>query len=269
MFTWVLILAVGIIIGVALGVYLMRLDDEAKRTQQNLEQKLNKAHNDFQRYKAEVQDSYVTTAQLINQLTDSYKAVHSHLSQSAAHLCGDSAVVKQIPKFVDDTQTAISVQTPDTDNAMESAIAQASSLASGSIDKVAVEKPEDTSPGEPGKDTLLGTEAESSAKPSAVESASSEDQVSDSPTPVQSPANTSASSEHLSENNASENKETPRETGADQQSGNAAESDEQKTLANSSSSATKQASQSEEESEAMRERLKLEQARVEASRMIH
>lgn len=76
---WVLIgLAAGLLIGGGV-VWLWKQGGGSGRTVAELEQ-------ENQRFKAEVTDHFVETARLINQLTDSYKAVFDHLSGGAQRL---------------------------------------------------------------------------------------------------------------------------------------------------------------------------------------
>jgi len=87
MITWVIFLAIGILIGVAAGLYFSRLDDAAKRTQDTLSKQLEQKDSELAEYKEQVKSHFVTTSDLINNMTESYRAVHDHLSNGVSDLC--------------------------------------------------------------------------------------------------------------------------------------------------------------------------------------
>jgi len=97
MITWVIFLAVGILIGIGVGIYMSRLDDEAKRTQNSLNQQLQQKDQEMTAYKEQVNSHFVTTASLVNNMTESYRAVHEHLTTGVNNLCQDGADVNSIP----------------------------------------------------------------------------------------------------------------------------------------------------------------------------
>jgi uncharacterized protein len=53
------------------------------------------------RFREEVNEHFVQTAELINQLTDSYKAVFDHLSDGAEKLVDEEAVRERMPRVSD------------------------------------------------------------------------------------------------------------------------------------------------------------------------
>ena len=53
------------------------------------------------RFREEVNEHFVQTAELINQLTDSYKAVFDHLSEGADKLVDKDAVRERMPRVSD------------------------------------------------------------------------------------------------------------------------------------------------------------------------
>ena len=59
---------------------------------------LEQSHRQF---REEVNQHFVETAELINHLTDSYKAVFDHLSQGAERLVEDQVVQERMPKVGD------------------------------------------------------------------------------------------------------------------------------------------------------------------------
>ncbi len=54
-----------------------------------------------ERFREEVNEHFVQTAELINQLTDSYKAVFDHLSEGADKLVDKDAVRERMPRVSD------------------------------------------------------------------------------------------------------------------------------------------------------------------------
>lgn len=54
-----------------------------------------------ERFREEVNEHFVQTAELINQLTDSYKAVFDHLSEGADKLVDKEAVRERMPRVSD------------------------------------------------------------------------------------------------------------------------------------------------------------------------
>ncbi|GAB4174710.1 MAG: hypothetical protein Kow0020_10270 [Wenzhouxiangellaceae bacterium] len=71
-------LLVGIVTGAALGYWWQRRRHQGPEMQTLVEEN--------RRYRQMVTDHFVETARLINQMTDSYKAVFDHLSEGAAEL---------------------------------------------------------------------------------------------------------------------------------------------------------------------------------------
>jgi len=55
-----------------------------------------------ERFREEVNEHFVQTAELINQLTDSYKAVFDHLSEGAEKLVDEKAVRERMPQVSDE-----------------------------------------------------------------------------------------------------------------------------------------------------------------------
>ncbi len=75
-------LAVGALIGYLLG----RSGDNSTKQQQLINQ-LNESQRELGEYKEQVNNHFEQTAALVNNLTESYKAVHQHLAQGSEALC--------------------------------------------------------------------------------------------------------------------------------------------------------------------------------------
>lgn len=89
MITWVAYLGIGLVIGIASGIYLSRLDMLKSKKQQQLEEDLERTRTELDSYRTEVARHFVQTSSLINNMTESYRAVFDHLSSGARELCGD------------------------------------------------------------------------------------------------------------------------------------------------------------------------------------
>ncbi len=88
-FWWALI---GLLIGLALGALIYRLLAPAAQ-----EASVEKLKQENARFHDQVNDHFVETANLINQLTDSYKAVFDHLSSGASELVDPETLRKRLP----------------------------------------------------------------------------------------------------------------------------------------------------------------------------
>jgi len=88
----------GVLIGAAIvalvGLWRARLAAKSGRSVEALEQS-------HQRFREEVNEHFIETAELINRMTDSYKAVFDHLSQGAERLVEDQVVQERMPKVGD------------------------------------------------------------------------------------------------------------------------------------------------------------------------
>lgn len=75
-------LAVGALIG-----YLLGRSGENSNKQQQLIDQLNESQRELTEYKDQVNNHFEQTADLVNNLTESYKAVHQHLAKGSEALC--------------------------------------------------------------------------------------------------------------------------------------------------------------------------------------
>ncbi len=82
-------LAVGLLGGWLAGA---RSTSESRRSRE-LEHKLDQMMQDKKAYEDEVTQHFSETARLLNNLTQNYREVHSHLASGAANLCPDQSVV--------------------------------------------------------------------------------------------------------------------------------------------------------------------------------
>ena len=96
MITWVLYLCIGVIIGGMAGFYFAKLDDFTKKQKQALEEKLRQSEQELISYKDQVTSHFVETAELINDMTESYQKVHEHLALGSIELCNNAVEVNKL-----------------------------------------------------------------------------------------------------------------------------------------------------------------------------
>lgn len=87
---WLISIA-ALVVGAIIGFLLGRSGGSNQR-QAELAEKLEKAQQELDNYKAEVTDHFEKTAALVNNLTNSYKDVHHHLATGAQGLCQPGSV---------------------------------------------------------------------------------------------------------------------------------------------------------------------------------
>jgi len=92
---WIIAAAIaGVVIG-ALSVWL------TTRAQAGPGHSVRQLREENERFRGEVNDHFVQTAELINRLTDSYKAVFDHLSEGAERLVDDKVIAERMPQVSD------------------------------------------------------------------------------------------------------------------------------------------------------------------------
>lgn len=96
MISWVIYVAVGLVVGGAAGFFIGRLDDLSKKERQAIQEKLASSEQELTNYKHEVTEHFIETAGLINNMTESYQAVHEHLAKGALSLCDHQVAVKRL-----------------------------------------------------------------------------------------------------------------------------------------------------------------------------
>lgn len=92
MIDWVIYITAGIVIGFAAGYFFSRLDTSMQKKCDELEQKLDTAHQEMTNYKQDVTQHFVKTSSLINNMTQSYRAVYDHMAEGANNLCSSSMI---------------------------------------------------------------------------------------------------------------------------------------------------------------------------------
>ncbi|MEE8059665.1 MAG: DUF1043 family protein [Pseudomonadales bacterium] len=94
MYTLEFLLTVGlaaIIIGLVGGFLIAQRTSASQQSQRELENHLSELQQQQQDYQHEVTEHFSETADLLNQLTTSYRDVHNHLARGAQLLAGENA----------------------------------------------------------------------------------------------------------------------------------------------------------------------------------
>lgn len=115
MITWVLYLCIGIVIGGMAGFYFAKLDDFSKKQKQELENKLHLAEQELVEYKDQVTSHFIETANLINNMTESYQKVHEHLAHGSVELCNNAVEVNKLTVSTSQLLSSASEQSKDDD----------------------------------------------------------------------------------------------------------------------------------------------------------
>ena len=69
-----------------------RLEDPSKKEMQDLQTKLSKADEELTAHRKHVTEHFMTTATLVNNMTDSYRALYEHMATGAKSLCDKEIV---------------------------------------------------------------------------------------------------------------------------------------------------------------------------------
>jgi hypothetical protein len=84
--TVALIAFVSLIVGLAVGAWLINKLSPSQQNRKALEKHIQKLQRQQQDYQDEVNQHFSKTAELLNQMTESYRDVHNHLAKSASQL---------------------------------------------------------------------------------------------------------------------------------------------------------------------------------------
>lgn len=138
-------LAVGALIGYLIG----RTGNSAGKQQQLIDQ-LNESQRELGEYKEQVNGHFEKTAELVNNLTESYKAVHQHLAQGSESLClGEHAPAQlensEQPRIEEQQGTATE----------EEQIPTVTDQVADSTEEAVVEPPRDYAPKNPDEEGTL------------------------------------------------------------------------------------------------------------------
>ena len=82
----ILVFVVGLVVGGVLATLL----SPARRNNKRLEQERDEALSALSSHRAEVDNHFLRTAELVNNMTAAYREVHEHLSEGARVLCSET-----------------------------------------------------------------------------------------------------------------------------------------------------------------------------------
>lgn len=109
MYSLELLIATGIaalIIGAVIGAAIAQRSGASQRTQRQLETQLEDMKQQAESYQHEVTEHFNETAELLNQLTSSYRDVHTHLAKGAQTLVGEGKTRQTIKQLGADSEQA-------------------------------------------------------------------------------------------------------------------------------------------------------------------
>ncbi len=86
-----------LLVGIAIGYFLLGRVNTTPNKVTELEQKLQDLQRNHAHYRDEVSEHFSTTAELVQQMTDSYKDVYQHLASGAQDLCSTDVASKLLP----------------------------------------------------------------------------------------------------------------------------------------------------------------------------
>jgi len=90
--------AVGCLaVGIAIGFVLAGRTTSNPQKISDLEQQVQELQRSHARYREEVSEHFNMTAELVQQMTDSYKDVYQHLATGAQELCSGEVASKLLP----------------------------------------------------------------------------------------------------------------------------------------------------------------------------
>ncbi|MDP1932111.1 MAG: DUF1043 family protein [Gammaproteobacteria bacterium] len=84
-------------VGIAVGFVLAGRTTSNPEKINDLEQQLQELQRSHARYREEVSEHFSMTAELVQQMTDSYKDVYQHLATGAQDLCSGEVASKLLP----------------------------------------------------------------------------------------------------------------------------------------------------------------------------
>ena len=104
--------ALGLIIGGVLAFLL----SPARRDSKRLQRERDDALSNLEKYRSDVDQHFMRTAELVNNMTESYRAVHDHLATGARGLCSEQgrrlAVARSLDSLPDKPVTETPVTPP-------------------------------------------------------------------------------------------------------------------------------------------------------------
>ncbi len=100
-------IAAALLVGLIAGVLFGRRSSKDSQRYREVERKLDQVMQDKKSFEDEVSEHFADTARLLNNLTESYREVHTHLAQGAAKLCDDGGPIALGQREIDSDPTVI------------------------------------------------------------------------------------------------------------------------------------------------------------------
>lgn len=116
MYSLELLITTGIaslIIGAVIGAAIAQRSGSSQRTQRQLETQLDDMKQQAESYQHEVTEHFNETAELLNQLTASYRDVHNHLAKGAQTLVGEGKTRQSIKQLGADEEQSQDAASPE------------------------------------------------------------------------------------------------------------------------------------------------------------
>lgn len=142
---WLVSIA-ALVVGAIIGFLMGRAGGDNNR-QAELAEQLNDARTELEGYKQDVSRHFEETADLVNNLTNSYKDVHHHLAKGAQNLCQSETMAKNL-----ETMMQPKLEETSTEEAPEES---AAAPASGEEPSATAEPPRDYAPKNPDEEGTL------------------------------------------------------------------------------------------------------------------
>ena len=112
-------LALVFITGIAIGAIGYHFIHGSKNGAGRLHKRIKSLESELESYKTKVNDHFVTTAGIINRLTESYREVHQHLAMSADKLCDDEVIQHHFQDALLSTNSLLSTESSSAGNDIE------------------------------------------------------------------------------------------------------------------------------------------------------
>ena len=139
---------VALIVGTVIGYLLGRFGGNDSRQLELIEQ-LDETQRELAEYKEKVTSHFEETADLVSNLTESYKAVHQHLASSSMELCSNEAATRTLEAAI---QPRLSDETAESE---EDVVAEAKAEKPAEEDTSSMEAPRDYAPKNPDEEGTL------------------------------------------------------------------------------------------------------------------
>lgn len=86
---------IGLVVGLFIGALLMRFGSKKLREQHAVQYELEKTRAELQDHKQELSNHFAKSAELLNEMTNSYRELYQHMAQSSQHLLPEEPAVQE------------------------------------------------------------------------------------------------------------------------------------------------------------------------------